>query len=60
LTFDELVALIIVLPVLVAGSYTLIVMFWILINVEERARKILAFVRRKEGNRNDTTLRDRD
>jgi hypothetical protein len=60
LTYDELVALIIVLPVLAAGSYTLIVIFWILINVEERARRILAFVKRKERNRNDTTLRDRD
>jgi hypothetical protein len=48
LTFDELIALIFLLPIAVAGLYSLIVTKWIVSTVHEKAQRLLNWLRERK------------
>jgi hypothetical protein len=48
LTLDELIALIFITPVLLAASYSLIVIFWIYIEMNNKVQRIWNWLKEKE------------
>jgi hypothetical protein len=49
LTFDELIVLIFVLPMIIVWVYCLIYALWVFVDIQTKTEKFLSWVRRSKG-----------